>query len=303
MNVAVIGSNGFIGRNLIDKLSKDASINLFLFGRSDLSRNNNFPYHKLDLTNSKEIDKHFNKINLIYYLASSTIPSDSWDSPTKEISENLIPFINFLDVITRIGIKKIIFTSSAGTIYGNSTKYLSENAIKKPKNPYGINKLAMEYFLHYYDVKFGLKNYIFRISNIYGEGQNTKNGLGIINTYLEKIISKSNLDLYGDGNNVRNYVYIKDVATILSITIQKNFKSSKTYNLCSDDTLSINDVLNKLKKITNTDFNINYLPTRKSDISAIFLNNKKLKKKFNFNFTPLNIGLLNTYNYLLNKKR
>ena len=161
----------------------------------------------------------------------------------------------------------------------------------------------MEYFLHYYDVKFGLKNYIFRISNIYGEGQNTNNGLGLVNTYLEKIISKSNLDLYGDGNNVRNYVYIKDVVTILSITIQKNFKSSKTYNLCSDDTLTIKEVLDKVKKITCTDFNINYLPTRKSDVSSILLNNKKLKKSFKVNFTPLNVGLLNTYNYLLKKKK
>ena len=99
----------------------------------------------------------------------------------------------------------------------------------------------MEYYLHYYENRFNLKNIIFRISNIYGELQNTNNGLGVINTFLEKIIKNKKIDVYGDGTVVRNYIYIKDVVEILFEAHLYDFLNSSTFNLSSNYSLSINN--------------------------------------------------------------
>ncbi len=301
MNIAIVGSNGFIGNNLINRLLKEKNINLFLFGRSDTSSfGNTLSYTKINLNDSKEIINHFQKIDLIYYLASTTIPATSWQDPKKEIEENLIPFINFLDCISYLGIKKIIFTSSAGTIYGSSKEYLVENSNKKPINPYGINKLTMENYLEYYDKRFNLKNIIFRISNIYGENQNTEKGLGVINTFLEKIVKNRKIDVYGDGTIIRNYIYINDVVEILYQALLKDFSSSNTYNLSSNCSLSINEIISEIKKVISIDFQICYHSNRMSDTPITILDNSKLKQDFKIQFTPLTSGIKNILN-IINK--
>ncbi len=296
MNVAVVGSNGFIGGNLVSSLMYNKSIRLFLFGRNEKSVfENRIPYNKIDLNNTYEIIYHFKKIDFIYYLASSTIPANSYYNPKKEIEDNLIPFINFLECISTIGNKKIVFVSSAGTVYGNSNINTSENTIKNPINPYGINKLTMEYYLKYFGERSGLKSVIFRISNIYGENQNTVNGLGIINTFLENILSNKEVIVYGNGEITRNYIYVQDVVKILTQVLLDEFKTIEEYNLCSDKSLSINEIIYEIEKITDINFKITKLPNRKSDIQNIQLDNTKLKSKFNPNFTPITIGINNTF--------
>ena len=177
MNIAIIGANGFIGKHLTQLLTKDKNISLYLFGRSKTNSTNiKCPYTSIDLLNSDQIISSFKKIDLVYYLASDSIPSSSWDNAKNECEYNLIPFINFLECISKLNVKKIAFVSSAGTIYGSSNLKLSETADKKPFSPYGINKLTMEYYLHYFEVKHNLKHDIYRVSNIYGENQNTSKG-------------------------------------------------------------------------------------------------------------------------------
>jgi UDP-glucose 4-epimerase len=301
MNIAIVGSNGFIGKNLINRLIKEKNINLFLFGRSDKSIfENTFTYTKINLNDSNAIINHFQKIDLIYYLASTTIPATSWQEPKKEIEENLLPFINFLDCISYLGIKKIIFTSSAGTIYGSSKNNLNENSHKMPVNPYGINKLTMENYLAYYDKRFNLKSMTFRISNIYGEHQNTEKGLGVVNTFLEKIVNSRKIDVYGDGTIIRNYIYINDVIEILYQALLKDFSDSNTYNLSSNCSLSINEIISEIKKVIKIDFQICYHSNRMSDTPITILDNTKLRQDFKIQFTPLTNGIKNILN-IINK--
>ena len=95
-----------------------------------------------------------------------------------------------------------------------------------PFSPYGIIKLAMEHFLNYYHSKYGLASDIYRVSNVYGDGQDTTKGLGIINTFIEKILSENRVTVFGKGESVRNYVYVKDVAEILSLSTSTDIKKS-----------------------------------------------------------------------------
>ena len=190
MNVAVIGANGFIGKHLVAKLSSLTDVNVFAFDISDTSAfDENISYKKNDLSDVKKIASDFADIDLVYFLASATIPVSSWENPLIEIEKNLIPFINFANTVATLKVKKIAFLSSAGTVYGATKQKVSETSDKNPFSPYGITKLTMENFLLYFKTRYALNFDVYRVSNVYGEGQNTSKGLGLINTLLEKIIT------------------------------------------------------------------------------------------------------------------
>jgi len=304
-NIAIIGANGFIAKHLTNIIIQQPHLKLSLFGRGDSNEfSHKVPYHKLDLNNSKEIDRYFKGVDLVYYLASDSIPSSSWDDPKFEIEKNLLPFINFLECVSKLGLKKIVFVSSAGTIYGASSQKLTEESDKKPFSPYGINKLAMENYLNYFEARYNLHHDIFRVSNVYGIGQDTSKGLGMINTFLEKIIAENHILIYGNGENIRNYISVNDVAELLNLSITADHQISNIFNLASNDNLSINEVVAIMKQIVSEDFKINYKETRQSDNPAIYLDNSKIKAAYpNFRFSTIQEGIAKTYAFLKEKMK
>jgi UDP-glucose 4-epimerase len=299
MNIAIIGSNGFIGRALTKELSKKSENKLKLFGRKEESYfKDTWPYKVFDPYNSFELLEDFAGTDLIYYLASETIPTTSWGDPNLEIEKNLKPFIKFLDNISELKIKKLAFVSSAGTIYGSTMGKVNEDVNKNPFAPYGIIKLTMEYFLNYFKIKHGIQFDVFRVSNVYGPGQNTGKGLGVINTFLEKILSGGVIEVFGDGNNTRNYIYIDDVARLLSYSCF-DINESNIYNVSSNATLNIKEILEIIEDIIEEPFEFSFSPERKSDNSHIDLDNSRLLGKFDFfNFTEIRDGIELTYKYL-----
>lgn len=300
--VAIIGANGFIGKQLANVLSSDKSIHLQLFGRSEKNETL-LNYTQIDLSNKQQVIENFKETEIVYYLASSTIPATCWDNPTLDIESNLLPFVNFVEIAVKLKLKKIVFISSAGTVYGTSDKKLSEESDKKPFSPYGIIKLAIENYLNYFKVKYNLNYDVFRVTNVYGIGQNTSKGLGIINTFLEKIISEKLITIYGNGEAIRNYILVDDVANILKESVYKNTNNSAVYNLASDDSLSINQLVEIIKKVVNDEFKIIYKETRQSDNPAIDIDNSKIKKAYpGFKFTPIESGVKSTYIHLKEKE-
>ncbi|WP_317896967.1 NAD-dependent epimerase/dehydratase family protein [Aurantibacillus circumpalustris] len=302
-NVAIIGSNGFIGRHLTNFLSLKNNIQVHLFGRSSESifDRSSFNYKKINLLNSIQNAEYFKNIDIIYYLVSETIPANSWENPLIDVEKNLIPFLTFAECISKLNVKKIVYLSSAGTVYGTTHKKVDENYNKNPFSPYGITKLAIENFLMYYEKKHKINCDIYRISNVYGEGQDTTKGLGLINTFLEKSIVDHKIKIFGDGNNLRNYIYVKDVAQLLGLSLTADVNTSETYNLSSNDTLTINQIVDLIKTTVSEPFQVEYVDKRESDNTTIDLDNTKiLKAVTNFNFTPIKQGMTETYNFIKN---
>jgi UDP-glucose 4-epimerase len=300
MNVAVIGANGFIGKHLVAKLSSLPNVNVFAFDISDKSAFDlKITYKKNDLSDAKQIASDFADIDIVYFLASATIPVTSWENPIMEMEKNLIPFINFGNIVAQLKVKKIAFLSSAGTIYGSTKQKVSESSDKNPFSPYGITKLAMENFLLYFKTRYNINFDVYRISNVYGEGQNTSKGLGLINTLLEKIISENKIKIFGNGETLRNYIYVKDVAELLSLSTTADVGTSSTYNISSNDSLTINQIVDVIKTTVSEKFEIINEETRLSDNSAIDLDNTKIIKAVpSFKFTPIAKGIAQTYSYI-----
>lgn len=309
IKVGVLGATGFIGRELTKKLETNPLVSeLHLFSRSINSENNtnkNTHTHKFVLSSENQIiPKALYEVEILYFLISDSIPANSWDNPTKELSTNLIPFINLIEKIKVGKLKKIIFTSSAGTIYGPSQEKISEDGIKRPFSPHGITKLTTEYFLEYFKNKYKINYSIFRISNIYGPGQNTNKGLGLINTILEKFYKDEEIIIYGDGSITRNYIYIDDVAEILDQEIDNDINYNEVINLASSFHSTINEIIQTIETITKQKLNIKNITQRKSDNPVILIDNSKLIKLFpKFLDTSLNIGISETINYIINERK
>lgn len=298
--IAIIGANGFIGSNLARKLQECNDNAITLFGRSAMAMHNtSLPYKKIDLSNTSQIQEDFRDTDFIYFLASETIPATSWNNPTLEITNNLLPFIIFLEAIATLNIKKIIFISSAGTIYGPTHLQVSEDSVKNPFSPYGITKLTMEYYLNYFSIRSNLHYDIYRVSNVYGEGQNVSKGLGIINTFIEKIIKEHKIQIFGNGENIRNYIYVQDLVTLMAHSVTADTEICNIFNASSNDTLSINELVKIINKVVPLNFDVEYTADRKSDNTAIYLNNDKLlANNPGFRFTSIDDGIAKTYRHI-----
>ena len=298
VHAGIIGAGGFIGRNLSKRLARDKDVRVTCFGRGSAPAGG--PHVKpIDLSNPASVAAAMEGVDIVYYLASETIPATSWERPLTEIEGNLTPFIRFAEACAGGSLKKIVFLSSAGTIYGPSTQKISESSDKHPFSPYGITKLAMEHFLNYFQERFGIRHDVFRVSNVYGEGQDTSKGLGLINTLIERIVSEGKVTLYGDGRNSRNFVYIGDVAELLALSLRRPFDASGVYNLASNDTYAVRDVVKLIGEVTGERFAVEHAPARQSDNSFIDLDNSKILEAFRpFRFTDIRTGIASTYSHI-----
>jgi UDP-glucose 4-epimerase len=303
LKIGILGAKGFVGKALVDQFLLEKNfLELHLYARNKETNTNfkNVFYHQFNLNSeSLSYPPSLLEIDVLYYLISESIPASSWDFPSNEIQNNLIPFTKLIEQLKKGNLKKIIFTSSAGTIYGPSTEKIKEDGLKNPFSPHGITKLTTEYFLEYFKTKYGIQYDIFRISNIYGPGQNTSKGLGLINTLLEKMIRKEEILIYGDGSNTRNYIYIDDVANILNQAINNDLNISNTLNLASSYHYTINEIISKIEVVSNIKLSFTKSPPRNSDNTIIMIDNTKLKVLFpQFKDTNIELGIKESLNYL-----
>jgi UDP-glucose 4-epimerase len=297
-NVAVVGSNGFIGTHLARKLLQVPGIQLSLFGKNEhCVLGPDLDYHQIDINNRQQVSTLFAGKDIVYYLASGSIPFSTWETPVLEVEKNLIPFLNFMEVMAELKVKKVVFTSSAGTIYGTTDEKAKEDFFKNPYSPHGIVKLTMEYFLNYFRIKNNIDFDVYRIANCYGPGQNTKKGLGLINTFLEKILSEKKIHIFGDGKAIRNYIYAEDLADLMVYSLAAG--TSGIYNASSDDHLDINEIIGIIKNVVAEDFDVIYTEKRQSDNPAIYLDNTRIRSEHpDFRFTDIATGIAQTYRHL-----
>ena len=126
--------------------------------------------------------------------------------------------------------------------------------------------------------RYGIAYDIYRVSNAYGNGQDINTGLGFINTSLVRIVNGKSVIIYGNGDMVRDYIFVDDVCNLLALSITKKLTAGDVYNTCTGISVSLNDIIRIIKHELQIDFNVEYLDKRKSDNPTVYLDNKKLLK-------------------------
>ncbi len=295
--ILILGGAGFIGSNLTELLINSGE-EVIVFGKKESNYQNlNSIFNKIkiikgDFNDSQVIEKIFNKnkIDIVIHLISNIIPGTRLDIATN--STELISTMKLLDIMQKNKVNKIVFFSSGGAIYGKNGKSINhEDDQNNPINFYGWIKLSIEKNIQMCRYAYGINYIILRPSNAYGKNQNIYGNQGIVAVALGNLIQNKQIKIWGNGEIIRDYIYIDDLCRALLLLIQKN-KWNDIYNVGSGKGTSINKVLEIIKKTTSINFNIHYKEGRNIDVPINVLDVSKLKNNIRWdNLTDLEQGI------------
>lgn len=254
MKVLVTGGAGFIGSTITDLLiSKGHSVSVldnFSTGkRSNL--NKKAKLYVCDIRNVKKTADIFSreKFDLVCHHAAQIDVRKSVEDPVYDANTNIIGSINVLENAARTKVKKIIFSSSGGTIYGECGKTPpDESKPGRPVSPYGITKYAVEFYLNYYNLVHGLKYTILRYGNVYGPRQDPHGEAGVVAIFAGRMLSNKDIFIFGDGKQLRDYVFVKDVALANNLALTRG--DNQIINIGTGQSLSVNMLFKKMAVIS-----------------------------------------------------
>jgi UDP-glucose 4-epimerase len=308
-NCIIYGGAGFIGSHIADNLL-ERNYSVTIFDKTNISLHNiehilgKIDYIEGDFTNEKDIAKSIKGNDYAIHLVSTTLPAVSNLNPYYDVETNLKSSLHLFEECVKNKIKKVIFISSGGTVYGNADKFpIKEYHSTNPITSYGIVKLTIEKYLGLFKQLKGLDYTILRFSNPFGERQNPRLGQGIITSLLYKIKHKLPIEIWGDGKIVRDYFYIIDGVKAIHKAIIDSSKNN-VYNISSGKGVSINQLLDKFRKVLNIDFKVKYTPARNFDISKNILDNRLALKYLGWKpETGFNTALKNTWRYIVDNEQ
>lgn len=296
--VVVLGSNGFLGAAMTRHLAK-AGHNVTCYCRTPNFLAEEYKNVKsiiADLRDTWTLAEAITDADVVYQFASATHPSLFFSNPSAEYWEALQPLLVLMETAARVGVKKIVFPSSGGTVYANGDLPRTEASLTEPRSPYAIMKLAGEALLHH-SARLGQFSVdVFRIGNPYGPGQRPRPGQGVLPHWIDAILNNQTIKIFGDGSAQRDYVYIDDLCHMMAISLDR-LNDSGTFNAGSGSPTSLEELVAVIRSLVPTSLDIAYLPERPSDIHSIVLETDRLLSLMpGFQLTSLVDGVRKTLN-------
>ena len=306
MNILLLGAAGFIGTNLTIELAKKTEDEITLVDRSkaffkpivsmDLK---NVHILEADLTVDMDFDSILKDQEVVYHLVSTTVPTTSNQHISQELVSNVIFSANLFEACIRCGVKKVVFVSSGGTVYGKEVDCpLKEKTATNPISSYGVQKITIEKLLYLYRYMYGLDYRIIRLANPYGPYQRPNGVLGAVTTFTYKALKGDEITVYGDGSVVRDFIYIDDaIRAIMKIINGEN--KHRTFNLGCGYGTSIKQVLETIEKALGIKLNVSYLEGRKVDVPVNYLDISRYEKYYGaLNPISLEDGIRKTADFM-----
>ena len=301
----ILGGAGFIGSHLADSLLAEG-YNVVIFDKINCYKGNiNHLLKEIkliegDFNNDIDIKNALYKVDFVYHLVSTTLPQSSNLNPAYDVESNVLGSIKLFEECVNHAIKKVVFLSSGGTVYGIPKETpIKETHACNPLCSYGITKIAIEKYLNLFNYLHELDYSVIRLSNPYGERQNPNVAQGVISVFLKKVFTGDLIEIWGDGSVVRDYIYINDVSSALVKVIQKK-STEKIFNVSSATGYSLKQIINCIEMVTKKGAKINYTNlNRKFDVSINLLDNTLFKQEYEWlPETSLEAGIENTWNWI-----
>lgn len=292
MKCAILGGGGFIGSHLTEALLRSGHEATVLDRPQsrylDQVKEAGAKIIQGDFLNKYDLHRAIADVEVVYHLISTTVPQTATNDPLFDAETNLLGTVKLLQEAKNVGVRKIIFTSSGGTVYGNPRSIpINENHPKDPIGAYGISKLTVEKYLHLFWTLYGVEYCILRVANAYGERQPITETQGVIPAFLSKILKGVPLEIWGDGSVIRDYVHVHDIvdALVKSVLYQE---PTGIFNIGSGRGHSINEIIEVIEKVTGKIARVDSEPGRNFDVPANVLDISHAKQELNW--TP-NIDL------------
>jgi UDP-glucose 4-epimerase len=247
----VIGGNGFIGSHLVDELA-EAGYEVRAFDRfsgpAKFHQNSNVETFAGDIFDDQAVHAALDGVDYVFHCFSGTTPIASDTDPYSDITLNLLRNVQIFEQCVQVAIKKLIFVSSGGAVYGSLSEHkeAEETDAPLPVSPYGIGKLGTEYYLAYFNRKYNLDYVSYRLTNPYGARQASNSNQGVIPIFIRKINDGEELTVYGDGTGSRDYIYVRDATKMMVESFAKETTFS-TYNIGSGKQTDLNEIINAIE--------------------------------------------------------
>ena len=308
MKALVTGGAGFIGSHLVDKLIEHNHQVIVLddlsCGREDnlpaevLEQQNGSKFYKTDIRD-KAVSDIFEqeKPEVVFHLAAQKNVRVSLEDPGYDADVNIKGSLNLLENCVKSGVKKFIFSSTGGAIYGEADIIPTPETYKEqPLCPYGIAKLALEKYLFYYQQQYGLNYYALRYANVYGPRQDPMGEAGVVAIFVKKLLSCEQPVINGDGNQTRDYVYVADV-------VEANYQAFQQekygiYNIGINQEISVNELYQIILKAVGANMPEKHGPAILGEQLRSCLDYSLAKKELSWQpQTKLEEGIELTINY------
>lgn len=276
MNILILGGAGFIGTHLANALLRAGHV-VRIFDRPSLVPQSLIAGHPRlervegDFINQDEVSAALEDMEVVFHLVSTTLPKSSNDNPEYDIETNLVVTVRLLEAARRRDIRKIVFLSSGGTVYGVPNQVpIAETHPCNPISSYGIVKLGIEKYLHLFNVLHGLDSCTVRLSNPFGEYQRTQSAQGAVGVFLNRAIRGEPIEIWGDGSVTRDYIYVGDVADAL-IRVLDYKGDVNTFNVGAGVGMDLNTIISEIEKVLGTSIVRVYKPARRFDVPTNIL--------------------------------
>jgi UDP-glucose 4-epimerase len=300
MKCVIFGGGGFIGSAIADRLLLDGHA-LRIFERPRVVPYRKFGAHEDvewvtgDFLSIHDVDDAITGADVVLHLVSSTLPKNSNDDPIYDVQSNLVATLQMLNAMAARNVRKIVFISSGGTVYGTPLYLpIDECHPTDPQVSYGITKLAIEKYLLMFKRLHGINTTILRVTNPFGERQRIKTAQGAVSVFLYRALRGQPIEIWGDGSTVRDYIYISDVADAFAKAITYSGTKS-VFNVSTGIGTSLNDLIDLIEEVLAMPIDRRYLPGRPFDVPVSVLSNNLIQKEMGW--TPqvgLREGLVRT---------
>ena len=306
MNMILLGAAGFIGTNLTLALAKQSENQITVVSRRrasfadvDAMALPNVRFVECDLVEEPDFTHLLVGQDVVFHLLSTTVPTTSNLQISQELTANVVHSAKLFEACAACGVKKVVFFSSGGTVYGKAAACpLCEDTPTDPITSYGIQKLTIEKLLYLYHHMYGFDYRIIRLANPYGPYQRPNGVLGAVTTFTYKALKHEPITVYGDGSVVRDFIYIDDaVRGILNIV--SGDAPERVYNLGSGHGTSIRKVLDTIRRELEIEPEIIWRDARTVDVPVNYLDITRYEHAYGtLNPIPLEQGIRKTAEFL-----
>jgi UDP-glucose 4-epimerase len=306
MNILVTGGAGFIGSNVADAFIAEGHrvfvIDNFSSGKEE-NVNPKAKVYTMDIRDAA-VDAIFRdeKIDVMCHHAAQMDVRKSVADPQFDASVNVLGFLNLMEAGRKHHLKKVIFASTGGAIYGEQDHFpADENHPTRPLSPYGITKLVTEKYLFFYKEIYGIDHVILRYANIYGPRQSPHGEAGVVAIFTSKMLKGEQPVINGDGKQTRDYVFVGDVVKANLLAVK--YRGSTIFNIGTGIETDVNQLFRHLRTHTGSSCNEDHAPAKAGEQMRSVISSKKIHDELGW--TPsvtIEEGLKITVEFFKNKK-
>lgn len=303
----VTGGAGFIGSHIVDALLTEGHLAVVLDNFSSGSRANlpnDVVVYKQDINDNLDELFETEKPDTVFHHAAQISVSVSVKEPEKDTKDNVLGIVHLLEACRRHGVKKVIYASS-GAAYGEPKNLpLRESDPPAPLSPYGISKYIGEPYLYYYRHQFGIEYAALRYANVFGPRQDPHGEAGVVAIFSQRLLANEQVTIYGDGEQTRDFVYVKDVARANLAALHADLQNhpSPVFNVSTQKQTTVNQLYQTMKSAAASSLEPQYGEKRGGDVLHACLANEKIREAFNWHpQTSLEHGIEETVAYFRQK--